>query len=77
MTKNEFLQATKIGGIRQDAFDLGGRGNECYVLSEREGRWDVYYSERGLETRTRHFSTEAASLEYLLDVLRADPSTRM
>lgn len=76
MTKAEFLEAAKANGIRLDAFNLDGQGDECYVLADREGRWDVYYSERGLEARVRHFSTESAALDYLLEALRADPSTK-
>lgn len=75
MTRDEFLRAVRSDNIRSDAFDLDGHGDECYVLAEREGRLDVFYSERGLEARVRHFSTEPAALAYLLEALRADQST--
>lgn len=77
MTRDEFLQAVRSNNIRSDAFDLEGQGDERYVLADRDGRWDVYYGERGLEARVRHFSTEPAALEYLLETLWADPSTRL
>lgn len=77
MTRDEFLQAVRSDNIRADAFALDGQGDECYVLAKREGRWDVYYSERGLEARVRHFSTEPAALDYLLEALRSDPSTKL
>ena len=76
MTKAEFLEATKANGIRIDAFSLDTQGDECYVLADRDGMWDVYYGERGLETRNRHFLTESAALDYLLELLRADPLTK-
>lgn len=75
MTKDEFLRTVRSDSIRSDAFDLNGQGDECYVLAEREGRWDVFYSERGLEAGVRHFPTESSALAYLLDALRADQST--
>lgn len=77
MTRDEFLGAVRSNNIRPDAFELDGQGNERYVLADRHGRWDVYYGERGLETRVRHFSTESAALEYLLGTLQGDPSTRL
>ena len=76
MTRTEFLEATKAGGIVPDAFNLDGEGNECYVLADRDGQWDVYYSERGLETGKHHFSTESTALEYLLETLRADQAAK-
>lgn len=77
MTRDEFLQAVRLSNIRSDAFDLDGYGDERYVLADRAGRWDVYYSERGLEARVCHFPNESAALEHLLETLQADPSTRL
>jgi hypothetical protein len=77
MTQDDFLKTIQVDGIRLDAFDLDGHGDECYVVAHRESRWDVYYSERGFETNARHFSTESAALDYLLQALRADPSTKV
>jgi len=63
--------------IRDDAYDLGG-GNlpEAYTLSEANGTWFVYYSERGLETGKRKFSGEDEACQYLLRILKNDPTTR-
>lgn len=77
MTKDEFYQAVRSEGIRPDAFDLDGQRDETYVLTDREGRWDVYYRERGSEAGARQFTTEAAALEYLLQTLRGDTSTKL
>ena len=77
MTKDDFLRIIREDKTRLDAFNLDGQGDECYVVAHRQGRWSVYNSERGLETSVRQFSTESAALEYLLELLRADPSTRL
>jgi len=64
-------------GIRDDSYDLeGGHLPERYTLGESNGRWFVYYSERGLETGKKEFGTEADACEYLLGKLRRDPTTR-
>lgn len=77
MTKDDFLRSIQANRIRLDAFNLDGRGNECYVVVQREGGWAFYYSERGLESGVCRFLTESAALEYLFEKLRADPTTRL
>jgi hypothetical protein len=63
--------------IREDAYDLdGGHLPEKYTLSQSNKTWFVYYSERGLETGKRAFSSEDEACEYLLESLRNDPTTR-
>jgi hypothetical protein len=57
--------------IRSDAFHIGNTGDECFVLSESGYDWRVYYSERGLERKARHFITESEALQYLLEELQA------
>jgi hypothetical protein len=75
MTKDEFLDAVESYGIRRDAFSFDGFSDECYVVSGHGDHWDVYYSERGLQTGIRHFEAESAALDELFALLRADPST--
>lgn len=77
MTREQFFDAIQRAGIRSSAFDLEGQGDECYVLSGNENHWSVFYSERGLETKTRHFGSEAAALKHLFGLLKNDRSTRI
>ena len=75
MTKEELLQALRKEAIRDDAFDLaGGHLPERYTLSESYGRWFVYYSERGLESGKREFATQSEACEYILKLLKNDPT---
>ena len=76
MTREEFFEAIRKANIRSSAFDLDGQGDECYVLSGTDNHWSVYYSERGLETKKRHFESEAAALKHLFSLLKNDRSTR-
>jgi hypothetical protein len=39
--------------------------------------WSVYYSERGLETGRRRFTSQSDALRHLLETLKNDPSTRL
>ena len=78
MDKETLLQDLRKEGIREDAFDLDGRHlSETYTLSESCGRWLVYYSERGLEAGKKEFATQSEACEYLLNLLKNDPTTRM
>lgn len=77
MTKVDFFEAAREAMIRPTAFVLNGEGDECYVLSGNDNHWSVYYSERGLETQKRHFASESATLQHLLETLKNDPSTRL
>ena len=64
--------------FRADSYDLNvGNGTEQLVLSHQQnGKWTVHYSERGLQTGKREFATESEACEYLLRLLREDPTTR-
>jgi hypothetical protein len=72
------LQATlREQNIRDNAYDLnGGHMPETYTLSERDDRWVVYYSERGLESGKREFATESEACQNLLNQIMNDPTTR-
>ena len=59
------------------AFSLDGTGDERYVLLLCPDRWKVFYSERGLQSEARDFSSESEALEHLYKWLKDDPSTRI
>ena len=74
MTRTEFLELASKEGIRPDSFSFEG-GDERYVLADAGSGWKVYYGERGLERGVRTFASEPDALEYLLKLLRDDPTT--
>lgn len=52
----------------------GGLPSETYVLSdEGNGKWSVYYSERGERSSERLFKSEADACEDLFRRLISDP----
>ena len=76
MNRAKLKQVLDNEGIRADAYDLeGGDGSERYNLRECNGVWDVYYSERGIESGLRRFSNEQEACVHLLNLLREDSST--
>ena len=77
MNRQELLKSLREEQIRDDAYDVGGGHlSEVYTLGEANGRWFVYYSERGLETGRKDFDTETEACAYFLNLLIVDPSTR-
>jgi hypothetical protein len=78
MTREEFMIAINNDGICRSAFSLEDNGqDECYILAQNNGDWDVHYSERGLVTQQRFFRTEADALDHLFTLLKSDPLTRL
>lgn len=50
--------------------------DEALCLRLDNGRWCVYYSERGLQTGKQYFVDEQAACEYFLEEMRSDPTTK-
>ena len=78
MTKAELKTKLEQAGVYAEAYSLdGGLPNERYVLSqEPNGRWDVYYSERGQKSGLRSFDSESAACQFFLDHVLKDPTVR-
>lgn len=76
MNRAELRSTLEAEGIRSDAYDLSGAGeNEAYVLREEPSGWCVFYRERGRQQDVRSFETEAEACECLFARLRSDPTT--
>ena len=78
MTKIELKTKLEQAGVCVEAYSLdGGLPNERYVLShEANGRWVVYYSERGQKGSLRSFDLESAACQYFLEHILEDPTAR-
>ena len=75
MNRQELETILHAEGISEDAYSLeGGLPSERLCLAAEGGGWVVYYSERGIRSGLRRFSTESAACQYLLNELRDDPS---
>lgn len=71
---------SRLAALRIDptAYSLsGGLPNECLVLNqEPNGKWEVYYSERGEKSGLRIFDSEESAAQYFLDVILHDSAVR-
>ena len=54
----------------------GGEPDETMCLSQEQGRWYVYYSERGVQTGKVGFDAEDEACQYFLQRIRSDPMMR-
>ena len=78
MNSQELRDALRQERIRDDAYDLdGGHLPETYPLSEANGKWFVYYSERGLEGGKKECASESEACVYLLNKLNKDPTAQV
>ena len=51
--------------VPNDGYSLtGGLPSEAYCIEASEGKWYVYYSERGCRTGLKIFDTEKEACEY-------------
>jgi hypothetical protein len=77
MTEEELKEALEREGFDPSSYDLrGGLLSERYTLACEEGVWSVYYSERGLQSGHKSFAGESEACEYLLQIMRDDPTTK-
>lgn len=70
MNIEELENKIKEMNFPPDSYSLsGGYPNESLCISENNGRWSIYYSERGLRTEEEIFSPESAACEAFLSRL--------
>lgn len=71
MDKKEFVKMAKKRGIPDFLYNLEGKGrdDERFNIVFVDGKWNVYYSERGNKTTNKFFDTEDEALRYMLDTL--------
>ncbi|TKC16834.1 hypothetical protein [Robertmurraya kyonggiensis] len=56
--------------IRRDVYSLeGGLPNEAYCISQTNGIWEVYYSERGSKSGLKVFRKEEEACQHFYDSL--------
>lgn len=76
LNREQLRETLRAEGINPHAYDLhGSHAGEQYVMDNRPGAWVVFYSERGSESALREFVNENEACEYLLKLLRSDPTT--
>lgn len=70
MNINELGLRLSSENIRSDVYSLnGGSPNEAYCITQRNGVWEVYYSERGNKSELRIFQKEEDACQYFYDLL--------
>ena len=53
--------------IPKDSYSLrGGLPNEAFCITEEQGKWETYYSERGNRSALRIFNSEEEACSYFL-----------
>lgn len=74
MTEREFNRLLYEHDIDRSIYALGNPPNDCmYTIQVHGDIYEVYYFERGIKEHAKKFNNKGESLEYLLDLLLADP----
>ena len=70
MNKNTLLEELENKGIRKDSYSLnGGLPNEANCLNQNDGIWEVYYSERGIKSGLKTFTSESDACKFFFEVV--------
>lgn len=67
MNVKELKSILKKSKVSDSLYNLDneGRNDERFCLDYREGKWNVYYLERGIKTTNLFFKTESEACEYI------------
>jgi hypothetical protein len=77
MNRDELKHILEREKFRPNTYSLaGGEPDEALCLSLEDGRWYVYYSERGMQTGKVGFDSESEACAYFLEKMRSDPTTK-
>lgn len=77
MNRTELLARLRDASIDPRSYDVAEGRWENYVLHESDGRWEVFYFERGIKRGLRTFEHEAEANVYFFDLVVDDPTTRL
>ncbi|CAH6843703.1 membrane hypothetical protein [Vibrio chagasii] len=69
--RKQLMKELKSLGVPTESYTLSGElANDKYCLQERDGRWYVYYAERGRRLSEQEFIEEPAACQCLLEKLK-------
>jgi hypothetical protein len=67
MKLDEAVRLIEANKVPTYIYTIGGLGSgECIGIEFENGRWNVYYSERGSKNNTHSFVSEDEAVEYFL-----------
>ncbi|MDD6481802.1 MAG: hypothetical protein PUF65_06005 [Lachnospiraceae bacterium] len=71
MTVFELRRELERRGIKAFEYNLDGKGrtDERICLAEKDGKWEVYYAERGVKTTDEYFDTQEEACQFIYDML--------
>ena len=79
MNKIQLEAVLQEEGFKQNVYSLERPNfdpDEALCLRQEQGKWCIYYSERGIQTGKKYFSSEEEACKYFLENMRRDPTTR-
>ncbi|MCF7534079.1 hypothetical protein [Pseudomonas petrae] len=70
MDRGELAEQLKTIQAPVDSYAIGEINDEALCLVEENGRWSIFYSERGLRTEEQHFRDENSACVAFLQRLK-------
>lgn len=71
MKIRELEERLRLEGVPEYLYNLkeNGRTDERFCLQKMDGKWNVYFSERGIKTTDEFFDSEDMACQFLLKQL--------
>lgn len=78
MNKQELGETLAKENFKPQAYSLvEDNKDDVLCLRFEEGRWCVYYTERGKKSQLKYFADENSACEYFLQEMRRDPTVKI
>ena len=76
-TKLKLIRALQSAGVRPSAYSVAGAGDQALCLESYDGKWNVFYFEKGERNYFQTFSTESDACAYMYRELMGDKTSFM
>ncbi|MCY0911381.1 hypothetical protein IV454_00835 [Massilia antarctica] len=73
----KLIRALQAAGVRPSAYSVSGAEDLALCLENVDGKWEVFYSEKGERNHIKQFSSESDACTYMYQELMADKTSFM
>lgn len=76
-TKIKLIRALQSAGVRPRAYSVSGAEDLALCLDSVDGKWEVFYFEKGEKNYFKQFDSESAACTYMYEELIGDKTSFM
>ena len=76
-TRLKLIRGLEAAGVRSSAYSVSGAEDLALCLENLNGKWQVFYFEKGEKNYNRIFSSESDACNYMYNELIGDKTSFM